>query len=165
MELSDSMQKALNDQANAELYSAYLYLSMSGYFDSINLSGFAHWMRMQAQEEAGHATKIYDYVSERRGRMALQAIDEPPASWDSPLAVFEATLEHEQKVTAAIDSLVAAAREEGDNATEVFLQWYVNEQVEEEASADEIVQQLRMIGDATGPLFTLDRALAGRGGE
>ncbi|MHC4787773.1 MAG: ferritin [Planctomycetota bacterium] len=165
--LSDRMQEALNEQARAEFYSAYLYLSMSACFESINLPGFAHWMQVQAQEEAGHAMKFYNHVIERRGRVRLMAIDAPPQEWDSPLAAFEAALAHEQKVTGLIDDLVKLANEEGDNAAATFLQWFVTEQVEEEASADDVVQKLKLIGDAAGPLFMLDSVMASRmaGGE
>jgi ferritin len=160
--LSQAMEKALNDQVNAEMYSAYLYLSMNAYFKSVNLDGFATWMYCQAQEEMIHAMKIYDFVNSRGGRVSLQAIDAPPASWDSPLAVFEATLNHEKKVTALINGLVDIAVEEKDHATNAFLQWFVTEQVEEEESADGVLQQLKLLGDAGGGLFMLDREMGGR---
>lgn len=158
--LSEKMEKALNDQIQAEIYSAYLYLSMEAYFESINLGGFASWMQVQYQEEMSHAMKFYGFINERGGRVVLQAIDAPPSQWDSPLAVFEATLEHEQKVTARINDLVDVAIAERDHATNNFLQWFVAEQVEEEDSANGVVEQIKLVGDAG--LFLLDRELGQR---
>ncbi len=160
--MKEKMVSALNKQINAELYSAYLYLSMSAYFQSINLSGFANWMRCQALEEQVHAMKLYDFVNERGGRVNLTAIEEPPSYWDSPLAVFEAVYQHEQKVTGMINGLVDLAIAEKDHATNSFLQWFVTEQVEEESSADGIVQKLKLIADAPGGLFMIDNELAQR---
>ena len=160
--ISKKMEKALNEQVNAELYSAYLYLSMEAYFKSLNLNGFATWMRVQTQEEVMHAMKIYGFINERGGRITLKAIDGPPTEWDSPLAVFEAAYAHEQKVTGLINNLVNLAIEEKDHATNTFLQWFVNEQVEEEASADQVVQQLKMMEKAPGGMFMLDRELGQR---
>jgi len=160
--LSEKMLKALNKQLNAELYSSYLYLSMSAYFQSINLGGFANWMRVQTQEELTHAMKIYDYVNERGDRVALKQVEEPPSEWSSPLAAFQQAYQHEQKVTGMINELVNLAVEEGDHATNIFLQWFVSEQVEEEASADEIVQKLKLVGDDGGGIFMIDRELAQR---
>jgi ferritin len=160
--LSKKMEQALNAQVNAEMYSSYLYLSMESYFQSANLKGFAGWMRVQAQEEMVHAMKIYDFVIERGGRMLLKAIDGPPTKWDSPLAVFTAVLEHEKKVTASINDLVNLAIEEKDHATDSFLRWFVDEQVEEEASADEILQQLKLMTGAPGGTFMLNRELSQR---
>ena len=160
--LSERMMKALNKQLNAELYSAYLYLSMAAYFESKNLKGFANWMRVQAQEELTHAMKIFDYINERRGRVYLEAIEKPPTEWKSPLDVFEATYEHEVKVTSMINDLVNMAMEEKDHATYNMLQWFVAEQVEEEASADEIRQQLRMIKEDGRGIMMLDRELKQR---
>jgi ferritin len=160
--ISKKIEEALNGQVNAELYSAYLYLSMESYFKSLNLDGFANWMRVQTQEEIMHAMKIYDFIDERGGRVTLKAIEGPPTQWESPLAVFEAAYAHEQKVTGLINGLVDLAIKEKDHATNTFLQWFVNEQVEEEASADAIVQQLKMMEDAPGGLFMLDRELAQR---
>jgi ferritin len=156
------MQDALNGQCNAELYSSYLYLSMSGYFQNINLGGFATWMRVQAQEELVHAVKFYDFVHERGGRVLLRPIEGPPTEWDSPLAAFEAAYAHEQKVTGLINDLVELALEERDHATNIFLQWFVTEQVEEEDSANEVVQKIKLMGDARGGLFMLDRELGQR---
>ena len=160
--ISKKMVKALNEQVNAEFFSAYLYLSMVSYFKSLNLNGFANWMKVQTQEEVSHAMKIYEFINERGGRITLKAIDGPQTEWDSPLEVFKAVYEHEQKVTSLINDLVNLAIEEKDHATNTFLQWFVNEQVEEEASADQVVQQLKMMEKAPGGLFLLDRELAQR---
>jgi ferritin len=156
------MQEALNKHANAEFYSSYLYLSMSAYFQSINLTGFAHWMRIQAGEELAHALKFYDHVIERGGRASLQLVETPPAQWDSPLAAFEDAYRHEQKVTGLINQLVDDAVQTRDHATSIFLQWFVSEQVEEEASADAIVQKLKLVGDAPGGLLMIDHHLGER---
>jgi ferritin len=158
--LGKKMQDALNGQLNAELYSAYLYASMSAYFESVNLRGFANWMRVQAQEEVVHAYKFYNFVNERGGRVLLRAIEGPPTAWDSPFAAFEAAYGHEQKVTGLINGLVDLAVSEKDYATNNFLQWFVTEQVEEEASANEVVQKLKLVGEVTGGLFMLDREMA-----
>jgi ferritin len=160
--ISKKMQDALNEQINAELYSAYLYLSMVAYFESINLPGFANWMRVQTQEEVMHAMKIYDYVNERGGRVILKSIDEPQAEWKSPLAAFEAAYQHEQKVTGLINGLFNLAIEEKDHAANMFLQWFVSEQVEEESSADAIVQKLKLMADAPGGMYMLDNEMAQR---
>ncbi len=160
--ISKKMEGALNGQVNAELYSAYLYLSMESYFKSLNLNGFASWMRVQTQEEVMHAMKIYEFINERGGKVVLKAIEGPPTEWDCPLAVFEAVYVHEQKVTGLINDLVDLAIKEKDHATNSFLQWFVNEQVEEESSADEIVQQLKMMENAPGGMFMLDRELGQR---
>ena len=158
--ISKKIEEALNGQVNAEMYSAYLYLSMESYFKSLDLNGFANWMRVQTQEEMVHAMKIYDFINGRGGRILLKAIEGPPTQWDSPRAVFEAAYTHEQKVTGLINGLVDLAIKEKDHATHTFLQWFVNEQVEEEASADTVVQQLKMMENAPGGLFMLDRELA-----
>jgi len=160
--LSDKLQDALNGQLNAEYYSSYLYLSMAAHFDSINLPGFAHWMKVQAKEELGHAMKFYEHVTDRRGRVTLSAIAAPATQWKSPLAAFEAAFRHEQKVTGLIADLVKLAAAEKDNATGIFLQWFVTEQVEEEKSADEVVQKLKRIGDSPQGLLLLDRELGQR---
>lgn len=156
------MLEALNKQVNAELYSAYLYLSMAAYFESINLRGFANWMKIQAQEEVTHAMKFFEYINERGGRVKLESIEKPPIEWASPLEVFEATYEHEINVTKMINNLVNLAIEEKDHATYNMLQWFVAEQVEEEASADEIRQQLKFIGEDGRGILMLDRELAKR---
>ena len=160
--ISKKVQEALNAQINAEMYSAYLYLAMSAWFEAETLPGMAAWMQAQAQEEMIHATKLYNYVHEARGRVTLAAIEGPPTEWDCPLAVFEAAFAHEQKVTSLIGGLVNLATEEKDHATHMMLQWFVAEQVEEEASADAVVQQLKRIGESPQGLGTLDRELGQR---
>lgn len=163
--LSKTLQDAMNEQIKNELYSAYIYLSMSAYCEAENLPGFAHWMRLQAQEEVGHAMKFYDFICDRGGRVALKAIDQPPIEFQSPLDVFEKTLEHEQKVTGMIHNLYALAVQEKDYPSQVFLQWFVDEQVEEEKNASQIVETLKMIGDQGPALIMLDRELAQRQAE
>lgn len=160
--LNPAVQDALNKQINAELYSSYLYLSMAACFEEANLRGMAHWMKLQAKEEAGHAMKFFEFVVERGGRVTLTSIAAPPAKWDTALAAFEDAYKHETHVTALINKLVDLAGSEKDHATNVFLQWFVKEQVEEEASASEIVHQLKMIGDSKQGLFMLDRHLGAR---
>lgn len=160
--LSEKMQAALNKQINAEYYSSYLYLSMASYAESLNLAGVAHWFRMQAEEELIHMHKFFNYVCERGGRVTLTAIDAPETEWDSLVAVFEQTFSHEQHVTSLINSLVDLSLEEKDHATNNMLQWFIAEQVEEEASADAILQQLKLMKDAPGGIFMLDRELSGR---
>ncbi len=160
--LSEKMQGALNNQINAELHSAYIYLSMSAFFSDKNMNGFANWMRIQAQEEMVHAMKFYDFVIGRRGRALLQPVQAVPSEWELPLAVFENALAHEQKITGMINELVRLSNDERDYASNSFLQWFVDEQVEEEANADGIVQQLKMVGDLPAVLFMLDRELATR---
>jgi len=160
--LSEKIQKALNSQVNAEIYSAYLYLAMEAYFHSVNLPGCANWMRVQTQEELTHAAKIYDFIIERAGRVYLDTVQKPTAEWNSPLEAFQAAYKHEQKVTSLINDLVDLANREKDHATSSFLKWFVDEQVEEEASADEIVQKLKMVEKAPGMQFMVDRELAQR---
>ena len=135
---------------------------MSAYFESINLKGFAHWMRIQTQEEIVHVMKFFDFLVERGGKVTLSSIESPPTEWASPLAVFEHAYQHEQKVTGLINDLVNLAISEKDHATNNFLQWFISEQIEEEASADEVVQKIKLMGDASGGLFMLDRELAQR---
>lgn len=160
--LSEKMEKALNEQLNAEMYSAYLYLSMSAHFKGINLNGFANWMMVQAQEEMEHAMKFYNFTQERGGTVTLKSIDGPPTSWNSPLALFEAVLEHEQKVTGLINDLVDLAMAEKDHASNIFLQWFVTEQVEEEDNAGEAINQIKMVENDKSGLFMLDRELGQR---
>jgi ferritin len=160
--LTKKMQDALSKQLNAELYSSYLYLSMSSYFESLDLPGFAGWMRVQAQEEMTHAMKFFDFINERDGRVLLKTIAGPPTEWDSPRAAFEETYRHEQKVTGLIHKLVDLAIKESDHATNNFLQWFVAEQVEEEASVKEVVQKLKLVSDDATGLFLVDRELAQR---
>jgi len=160
--ISKKVQNAINEQIKNELYSAYLYLAMSAYFESQTLPGLAHWMRKQAAEEQGHALKFFDFVNERGGRVELRAIDQPPLEFDGPLAVYEATLEHERKVTGMIHDLYALSLQEKDYATQVMLQWFINEQVEEEAHATEIVEHMRMLGQKGQALLMLDARLGAR---
>ena len=160
--ITKKMQDALNGQINAELYSSYLYLSMEAAFEVMNLPGMGKWMRMQTQEEIVHAMKLYDFVNERGSKVTLKAIDGPQVEWPSALAVFEAAYAHEQKVTGLINELVNLAVEEKDHATNSFLQWFVNEQVEEEASASDVVAKLKMVENAPGGLFMIDQELGQR---
>ncbi len=160
--LNEKIEAAFNDQINAEMYSAYLYLSMSAYFAATGMAGFANWMRVQAQEEMVHAMKFFDHISERGGRVALKAIDGPPTEWDSPVAAFEHVYEHERKVTGLINGLVDLAIEEKDHASRSFLQWFVDEQVEEEDSASTVLDRLKLIGDSGNGLFMMDRELGQR---
>lgn len=160
--MKEKMEKALNKQVNAELYSSYLYLAMESYFQSISLSGCAKWMRGQVQEEMFHGIKIYDYIHERGGRSLFESIDKPETQWDSPLAAFEHILAHEKKVTELINDLIDIALEERDHAAKAFLDWFIIEQVEEEATVGEIVDRLRLIGDDSSGLFHLDAELGKR---
>jgi ferritin len=160
--INKKMEEAINKQINAELYSAYLYLSMSSYFESVNLAGFANWMKIQAQEEVTHAMKFYDYLIERGGRATMLHIDAPKTTWSSPLSVFEETYKHEQKVTGLINNLMNLALAEKDHASVNMLQWFIGEQVEEESSADEIVQKLKLVGDGGNGIFMLDQQLGKR---
>lgn len=160
--ISSKMAKAINDQINRELYSAYLYLAMSAYFEEMSLKGFAGWFRVQYQEEVAHAVKFFDYLCEQGARVELQAIDKPPVSFKSPLAVFEQSYKHEQFVTKNIWALVDLAIKEGDHATNSFLKWYVDEQVEEEANASEIVARIKLAGASQGALLYIDKELGKR---
>ena len=160
--LNKRIEEELNKQINAEIWSAYLYLSMSAYFEDKNLPGFANWMRVQYQEELTHALKIFDYVNERGGRVILQPIEKVKTEWRDTVEVFEETLKHEQHVTGLINNLVNVAIEEKDHATNNTLQWFVSEQVEEEAAADEILQQLKMLQGKKEGVFMLDRELKQR---
>lgn len=160
--IGKKMEDALNGQINAEFYSAYLYLSMSAYFETINLSGFSNWMQVQFEEEQFHAMKMFGYLNDRGGKVVLQAIDTPPCKWDSPLAVLEETLAHEVKVTGLVNDLMILAREERDIATENFIRWFIDEQVEEEDNANKLVGQLKMIKDSPQALFMIDRELGQR---
>jgi ferritin len=162
MALSKKMVDALNRQVNAELYASYLYLAMDSYFESINLKGFAGWMNAQAKEELYHASIIYDFINERGGRSALAAIDAPKKEWKSPLDAFKDAYDHEVMVTGMIGDLVEMATKEKDHATFNMLQWFVKEQVEEEAQTDEAVKKLRLIGKDANGLFMLDQQLGAR---
>ncbi|MGC9367554.1 MAG: ferritin [bacterium] len=157
------MLDAINEQINAELYSAYMYLSMASYFEEKNFQGYAHWMEVQAHEEVEHAMKFYKYVNDRGERVILKPIEGPPTEWESPLAAFQAAYQHEQKVTSLINNLVKISRELDDYATEAMLDWFVTEQVEEEANASEIVEKLSMIRDNSNGMLMMDRTLGQRG--
>lgn len=159
--LSANMEKAINDQINFEIYSSHIYLSMVSYFEGKGLPGFAAWMRAQYQEEIFHAMKMFDYVNEAGGQALIGAIAAPATSWESPLAAFENALEHERIVTGRINNLMNIARDESDHATSIFLQWFISEQVEEEATVGDVVGKLKLVGDG-GALFMLDRDLGTR---
>ncbi|NMC20864.1 MAG: ferritin [Thermogutta sp.] len=160
--LSPKMLQALNDQLQAEYFSSYLYLAMAARCADLNLPGFAHWFRVQVQEENQHALKFFDYILLRRGTVELKGIEKPKGDWPDAPTVVEDALKHEQYITQRIHNLVKLAREENDPATEAFLQWFVTEQVEEEASVDGLVQQLKILGDSPSGLFIMDRELAKR---
>lgn len=160
--LNLNVERAINEQINAELYSAYLYLSMAAWFETQDLPGFASWMRVQFQEEQAHAMKFFDYVNERGGRVTLTAIEEPKSEWGSVVEVFEQTLEHERFVTERINNLMDVAKEEKDYASESFLRWYIDEQVEEEATAEGILSQVERVEGNGNGLMMLDRELGSR---
>jgi ferritin len=161
--ISPTIQNAINEQIKHEFYSSYLYLSMSAYFETLSLPGFASWMRVQSQEEHEHAMKFFDFLNDRDGTVELQALDQPPGEFQSPLDVFEQALAHERKVTTLIHRLYEQALKENDYATQTLLQWFITEQVEEEKNASQIVEQLKMTGGDSTALLLLDRELAGRG--
>ena len=156
------MFDALNKQLNEEIFSSYLYLSMSAYFSSKNLNGCAQWMQVQSQEETVHGMKIYQYILDRGGDVVLDAIKKPQTTWESPLKAFENAYKHEQFISNCFNKLVELAMDEKDYASNNFFQWFVQEQVEEEASVSDIVQQLRMVGDQKSGMMMLDRELKGR---
>ena len=160
--ISPSLTDALNEQLKHELYSSYLYLAMSAYSDSQSLTGFAHWMRLQADEEREHAMKFYDFVLDRDGRVTMPALPQPPRDFGTPVNLFEQVLAHEQEVTSLIEQLYRKAEAEQDRATQVFLQWFITEQVEEEKTASQILETLRMAGDNKVALLMLDRELGAR---
>ncbi|HUU63401.1 MAG TPA: ferritin [Dehalococcoidia bacterium] len=160
--LSKKMEAALNEQLNKEMYSAYLYMSMSAYRTHIGLKGFANWFMVQYQEEMLHAMKFYDYINDQGGQVMLMAIDAPPTEFESPLDMFEKTLKHEQFVTRRINDLVDLAIKEKDDATNIFLQWYVTEQIEEEANDNDIIAKLKLVGKKGDALLMLDKELAAR---
>ncbi len=160
--LKEEMEKALNEQLKWELYSAYLYLAMSAYFEDQGLEGFAHWMKSQTAEEMMHAMKFYKFIAERDGRVVLEEIPAPPKEWANPEDVFDFAYKHEQEVTARINKLMSLAKRLEDYATENFLQWFVEEQVEEEASFKSILSKLRLIKNDPQALFYLDKELGQR---
>ena len=163
--LNGKIENAINAQIKHELASAYLYLSMSAYFEANNLPGFASWMRVQAEEEQEHAMKFFDFINDRGGRVALQAIEQPQVEWDSPLKVFEQVYSHEQKVTSLIHAIYKLAVEEADYPTQVMLHWFIDEQVEEEKNASAILDQLKVVEGHTGSLFMIDHRLGKRSDE
>lgn len=160
--LSERMVEALNKQINREIYSAYLYLSMSAYDTFKGLKGFANWFMVQYQEEMTHVMKIYDYINDQGSKVKLMAVEQPPTEFGSPLEMFEKTLEHEKFVTRCINDLVNIAIEEKDHATKIFLQWFVTEQIEEEANDNDIIAKLKLVGKEGNGLFMIDKELATR---
>ena len=160
--LTKKMEAELNEQVNKELYSSYLYLSMSAYCNETGFLGFANWMRVQAQEELAHAMKLFDHILERGGEVKLATVNQPDAQWINLTNVFEATLKHEQFITSSINHLMEVATEEKDFASVSFLTWYINEQIEEEANADELLKKLKFIGDDKNAMLTLDKELSTR---
>ncbi|MBZ9570870.1 ferritin [Methanobrevibacter sp. TMH8] len=160
--VSAKMEQALNKQLNAEMYSGYLYLAMSAYFEDTDLSGFANWMRVQAQEELSHGMKFYDYIVQRGARVSLSEIEKPQSQWDSPVDVFEHVLSHEKVVSGLINDLVDLAIEEKDHSTNNFLQWFVAEQVEEEESASDALSKVKLASKASNGLFLVDSDFGSR---
>ena len=160
--LSEKLTQALSNQVNAEYYSAYLYLSMSAAADKLGLKGVSSWLFVQAQEEMAHGTHMFQYILERGATPSFAAIDQPPAAFADAHEIFEMVLSHEQKVTASINAIATLAMQESDHACYQFMMWYVNEQVEEESSASDVLDRLRLIGDNDGLLLTLDSELAAR---
>ena len=163
--INKTMQNAMNEQINKELFSSYLYLSMAAYFEDKNLPGFANWMRLQADEEREHAMKFYDFILERGGRVQLKAIEAPKSEWDSNLEVVEEVAAHEAKVTTSINELYELALKEKDYPAQVMLQWFITEQVEEESSAAEVLASLKMIEARETAVLHLDHRLSKRKGE
>lgn len=160
--LSKPIQDAMNEQIKNELYSAYLYLSMAAHFESTNLPGFAHWMKIQATEEIKHGMKFFEYINERGGKVTLKTIEQPPLEFKTPLDIFKMASKHEQKVTGTIHKLYELALKENDYPSQVMLQWFIKEQVEEEKSAESIIEQLKMAGDSSAALLMADRQFAAR---
>ena len=160
--ISKTIQTAIIKQINEEIYSSYLYLSMAAYFDSMNLPGFAHWMKVQSDEERSHAMKFYGYVYDRGGSVTFESIEKPPAKFKSPLDVFNQVLSHEEKITGLINKLYELSMKEKDYPTQNLLQWFISEQVEEEKNDTEIINYLKTLGDSPVSLMMLDRRLAER---
>jgi len=161
--LSKNMVMALNSQVKHELYSSYLYLSMSAYSDSQNLKGFAHWLRLQADEEREHGLKIFDYLLANGAKAVLEPIEQPPVEFGSPKALFQKVLEHEQKVTALIHKLYEQAMAEKDYRTQIMLQWFVTEQMEEEENAQEILSKIEAVEEKMNAIMWIDKELKKRG--
>lgn len=160
--ISKEVVNVLNEQVNKELFSAYLYLSMSAYFSDLGLNGFASWMRVQFQEEQAHAMLVYDFLVSRNQKVILEAISKPKNEWQNPLNVFEEVLMHEEYVTRLINNIVSVAEETKDRATTSYFMWFIDEQVQEEASAQEIISKLKLIGEDKSALYLLDKDLATR---
>lgn len=160
--LKQNITDILNKQVNKELFSAYLYLSMAAYFEEQSLDGMANWMNVQAKEEMTHAMKIYSYILEGGGKVVLDAIEKPKTDWESPLSAFEEALEHEKYITKSIYDIVSLAREEKDYATEIFLNWFVTEQMEEEDNASKVIDKIKMVKDSPNGMFMMDRELGTR---
>lgn len=160
--LSDKMVDALNGQINKEMYSAYLYMAMSAFTDFKGLKGFSNWFFVQYQEEMEHAMRIYNYIQEQGGQVKLQAVEQPPTDFGTPMEMFEQTLAHEQFITKSINELVDLAIQEKDHATQIFLQWFVSEQIEEESNDNEIIDKLKLAGETGNGLFLVDKDLGAR---
>ena len=160
--INEKVAKVLIEQINKELYSAYLYLSMSAYFSNIGLLGFANWMRVQTQEEQAHAMFIYDFLINRGEKVILSPIDAPPNKWANALIVMEEVLKHEIFVTSLINNIITVAEENKDRATLSYMNWFIDEQVEEEANAQDIISKLKLIGDDKSALYLLDKDLSAR---
>ena len=161
--ISGKMTNALNTQLNKEIFSSYLYLSMAAYFEATSFSGFAKWMRLQAAEEYEHGLKFFDYLTRVGGRVTLEVIEKPKSEWKSPLEIFEESLKHEIFITDSINELVNLAVEEKDHATKLFLNWFVEEQIEEVDNVRQIIDKFNLLGDSKGSLFMLDRDMGKRG--
>jgi len=160
--LSDNMEKALNKQINKEIFSAYLYFAMAADLEDKGFAGTAHWMESQAQEEISHAMRIYKFINERGGRAVMSAIEKPKKEWNSYREIFEEALEHEQKITSSINALMDIAVEENDYATKSFLNWFIDEQVEEEDSVNEILDKINLIEDSKNGMYNLDKEMGQR---
>lgn len=163
--MNERIEKGFNEQINEELFSSYIYLAMAAHFESMNLEGFANWMRHQAQEEVDHAMRFYTHINRRGGRVVLKAIGEPPVDFGSPLDAFQKALDHERHITGTINALYEMAVEEKDYPAQMELQWFIDEQVEEEENAGNIVELLKLAGDNKGALLMLDRELSKRSAE
>lgn len=160
--INSKLEKVINEQINAEMYSAYLYLSMSAYLESVNLPGFATWMRVQFEEEQFHAMRFFTFLNERGGRVALEAIEKPQFEWKNVIEIFEHTLEHERHVTALLNNIADIAEVEKDRPTRNLMVWFIDEQVEEESSAEKIINELKLINGEGHGMLMLDRELGTR---
>ncbi|RCK73051.1 MAG: Ferritin [Ignavibacteriae bacterium] len=160
--ISKNLQNAINNQIHSEIYSSYLYMAMAAYADGKNFKGIANWFKVQSQEEWEHAMKFYNFLVERGAYVIFKAIEQPPSDFKSILQAFEATLEHEKKVTASIHKLYELAVKEGDYPTQVMLHWFINEQVEEEANAMEIIEKIKLVGEKSGSILWIDKELGSR---